>query len=120
MYQKIMDRTINKGDIKKGDVAEGLVLETRFPNKGVAEIISPEGETLPAEAVTVTVKNVLPGQRIRLRITKKRKGKAEGTLLEVIEPSPVETESDCPHFPACGDCAGGCRGLAGGSPCGYI
>jgi len=80
--------------IKKGDILEGEVLCTQFPNKGIVE----------AGAQKVLVKNVLPGQKIRLRITKKRKGKSEGALLDILERAPQEVESDCPHFPACGGC----------------
>ncbi|NBH74013.1 class I SAM-dependent RNA methyltransferase [Clostridiaceae bacterium] len=84
--------------MKKGEILEGTVDGLDFPNKGVLWI---EGEK-------VTVKNALPGQRIRLAINKKRGGKAEGRLLEVLEPSPLERRSDicdiCPHFGSCGGC----------------
>lgn len=47
----------------------------------------------------VIVKGAFPGQRIRCRITKLRKGKAEGSLLEVIAKSPLEDAvPKCPHF----------------------
>ena len=50
------------------------------------------------------VKNGLPGQKVRFSVNKVRKGKCEGRILEVLEPSPVEIAPDCPHFPACGGC----------------
>ena len=38
-------------------------------------------------------------------INKKRSGRAEGRLLEVLEKSPLETrEPACQEFPACGGC----------------
>ncbi len=80
--------------MKKGQVAEGIVERMDFPNKG---IISWEGGTC-------VVKNALPGQKISYRINKVRKGKAEARLLEVLEPSPEETGSPCPHFGICGGC----------------
>ena len=53
----------------------------------------------------VTVKNGMPGQKIRFMINKKRNGRAEGRLLEVLERSPYETrEPVCSIFPACGGC----------------
>ena len=39
-------------------------------------------------------------------INKKRSGKYEGRLLEVLEKSPLESVTDiCPHFGVCGGCA---------------
>ena len=48
----------------------------------------------------VTVKNGMPGQKVRFMINKKRSGRAEGRLLEVLEKSPLETrEPVCSIFP---------------------
>ena len=80
--------------MKKGQVVEGTVERVDFPNKGI--VVCEEG--------TCMVKNVLPGQKISCRINKARKGKAEGRLSEVLEKSPLETESPCPHFGICGGC----------------
>ena len=53
----------------------------------------------------MTVKNGIPGQKIRFVINKKRKDRCEGRLLEVLEKSPLETiEPVCHEFPACGGC----------------
>jgi len=81
--------------VKKGDYCEAVVETIEFPNKGVLHI---DGER-------VIVKNALPGQTIRFVINKKRKGKCEGRLLEVLAPSSLEqTEGTCPHFGICGGC----------------
>jgi 23S rRNA (uracil-5-)-methyltransferase RumA len=81
--------------MKKGQILEGYVERVDFPNKG---IIINEGEN-------VVVKNVLSGQKISFMVTKKRKGKAEGRCIEVLERSPFEVESPCPHFGECGGCS---------------
>lgn len=82
--------------MKKGQIIEGIVTELAFPNKGI--VATDEG--------IVTVKNVLPGQKVQMAIQKKRKGKCEGRLLEVLEKSPKELkESQCVHFGTCGGCA---------------
>ena len=81
--------------MKKGQICEGYVERLDFPNKGV----------LSCEDEKVVVKNVLPGQKISFMITKKRKGKAEGRLLDVLENAPYEIPSACPHFGVCGGCA---------------
>ncbi|MCD8348254.1 MAG: 23S rRNA (uracil(1939)-C(5))-methyltransferase RlmD [Lachnospiraceae bacterium] len=81
--------------MKKGQIMEGVAERVDFPNKGVVQ----------TEEGTVTVKNTLPGQKIRFSISKKRSGRAEGRLLEVLQPSPLEDQEPvCPLFPACGGC----------------
>lgn len=85
--------------MKKGQIYEGTVEHVSFPNKCVVAV---EGEEKK-----VVVKNALEGQKVRFRLSKTRKGKCEGNLLEVLEPSPVElTGADvpCVHFGACGGC----------------
>ena len=80
--------------MKKGQVLEGVIERVDFPNKGI----------VTCEGGTCVVKNSLPGQKVSFGINKVRKGKAEGRLLEVLEPSPLEIESPCPHFGSCGGC----------------
>ena len=82
--------------MKKGQVYEGMIESVEFPNKGKV--------FLPEEERCVIVKNGVPGQKVRFSVNKIRKGKAEGRLLEVLEPSPIEIESKCPHFGQCGGC----------------
>lgn len=81
--------------MKKGQIAEGKVIEVRFPNKAIVQC---EDGTL------CTVKGALTGQRISFSVNKLRKGKAEGRLLEVLEPAENEIESKCVHFGSCGGC----------------
>ena len=81
--------------MKKGQLAEGIIERIVFPNKGIAVI--EEGER-------VVVKNTIPGQKVSFRVNKNKKGKAEGRLLEIVERSPLEVESKCPHFAECGGC----------------
>lgn len=80
--------------MKKGQVYQGIVERVDFPNKGVVYV----------EDEICIVKNSLPGQKILFSVNKVRKGKAEGRLLEVIEPSPLETGSPCSLFGLCGGC----------------
>ena len=80
--------------MKKGEIYEGKVSYVNFLNKGIIE----------HEDGKVTVKNALPGQTVEYRVTKRKKGRAEGNVLRVIEPSPDETASTCPHFGVCGGC----------------
>ena len=82
--------------MKKGQVYEGIIESVEFPNKGRIY--------LPEEDRWVVVKNGVPGQKVRFSVNKIRKGKAEGRLLEVLEPSASEIPSVCPHFGQCGGC----------------
>lgn len=81
--------------MKKGQIYEGYVERLDFQNKGIVRC----GEEL------AVVKNTVPGQRVSFLVNKKRKGKAEGRLLEVIEKAPYEVDSACPHFGECGGCS---------------
>ena len=81
--------------MKKGDMFEAVVETIDFPNKGILHV---DGER-------VIVKNAIPGQKVRFVVNKKRKGKAEGRLLEILEKSELEqAEPNCPHYGVCGGC----------------
>ena len=76
-------------------MCEGIVEKVKFPNKGIVKVEDSE----------VTVKNTLPGQNVSFVINKKRKGKAEGRLLEILKKSELEQEqANCPHYGVCGGC----------------
>ena len=81
--------------MKKGSEYEVTIADYEFPNKGIAYI----------EERKVTVKGAFAGQKVRIRITKSKNGKAEARLLEVLEPSPQETAMPiCKDFGTCGGC----------------
>ncbi len=80
--------------MKKNDIVEGIVEKIEFPNKGYVRV----------DDQLVLVKNTIQGQKLRLRITKKRRNKIEGKVLEIIEPSPIEQSASCKHFGKCGGC----------------
>ena len=85
--------------MKKGQEYEGIVEKVCFPNKCIVQVEGVEKK--------VVIKNALDGQKVRFRLSKARKGKCEGNLLEVLEPSPVEligADIPCKHFGACGGC----------------
>ncbi len=95
--QKIQgDKERGTDDMKKGEVYEGVIEAVDFPNK--AKVF------LPEENRYVIVKNGIPGQRVRISVNKIRSGNAEGRILEVLDASPLEIASPCPHFGQCGGC----------------
>ena len=87
--------------MKKGDLVDGVVTELRFPNKGSVQVLTEDGTT-----EHVTVKNVIPEQQVRLRVTRTGHGRIEGRLQEILQPSSFELSGDsvCPHFNICGGC----------------
>ncbi len=115
-----MDKDWSK-NLKKGEVYTGKVIYADFPNKAVVEPIAkvdkgdlsamevvianasflPMGEEEPARVI---VKNSIPGQEVSFMVNKKKHGKCEGRLLEVIKKAPSETNEACPHFGNCGGC----------------
>ena len=81
--------------MKKGEIYEGIIEKVDFPNKGYVCI----------DDQKVLIKNGIPGQKVRFMIQKKRSGRAQGRILEVLEKSPFETrDAVCNNFPACGGC----------------
>ena len=83
--------------MKKGQIYEGTIESVDFPNKG--------NIYLDGEKQHVVVKNGIPGQKVRFAVRKCKRGSAQGSLLEVLEKSPLERrEPVCSQFPACGGC----------------
>ena len=83
--------------MKKGQILEGLIEKVEFPNKAIAAV--------PGEDKKIVVKNGIMGQKVRISVNKVKKEIAEGRLIEVLEPAPVEIKSACPHFGQCGGCS---------------
>lgn len=81
-------------DLKKNGIYEGVIERVDFPNKGIMKV----------EDRDVIVKGTVENQKVQVRITKKRKSKIEGRLLEVIEQAGNEIQPKCVHFDSCGGC----------------
>ena len=82
--------------MKKGERAEGIITEVKFPNKATVRC---------GDGSICVVKGGLPGQRVAFVVQKVRNGRGQGRLLEVLEPADNETASPCPHFGQCGGCS---------------
>lgn len=52
----------------------------------------------------VFVPFALPGEQVRVRVTKAKKGYAEVELLAVVAPAPERISPRCRHFTVCGGC----------------
>lgn len=87
--------SLDEGLPKKGEDVELLIDSLAYGGKGVAR----------QHGFVVFVERALPGETVKARITRRRKGYAEARVLEVLQPSPASIESRCPHFGTCGGCA---------------
>ncbi|MCH8871236.1 23S rRNA (uracil(1939)-C(5))-methyltransferase RlmD [candidate division KSB1 bacterium] len=81
-------------NIKKGQEIELDIETLAFGGRGIAK----------ANGFVVFVENAIPGQRVKARVYRKRKGFAEARALEILQRSPEEVEARCPHFGECGGC----------------
>jgi len=74
--------------IRRAEVLDLEIEDFAFGGKGIARIKSEEGDYI------VFVDNAFPGQKVRVRVAKKRRKYAEAKLLEVLERSPKESVSE--------------------------
>lgn len=81
-------------DIKRRSIQEVYIEETIYPGIGVGYLNNKK----------VRVKYALPGQRVKVKIKKKKKAYYIGRLLEVIKRSNKEIKEKCNHFKSCGGC----------------
>ena len=80
--------------VSKGEELELQVDSLAYGGNGVARL----------NGFVVFVRRGLPGDRVRARVTKVKRGYAEAIAEEVLAPSPRRTDAPCAHFPACGGC----------------
>lgn len=71
--------------MKKGEIYEGIIEKVDFPNKGYVLV----------EDQKILIKNGIPGQKVRFMIQKKRAGRVQGRILEVLEKSTRRQGSRC-------------------------
>jgi 23S rRNA (uracil-5-)-methyltransferase RumA len=80
--------------MKKGNEYEFNIEKSEFPGFGVAF----DGDK------KIYIKNAVPGQKLKARVSKKKGGYIEAKTTELIEASEGEIEPKCPHFKYCGGC----------------
>jgi len=80
--------------MRKGNEYEFNIESTEFPGMGVANL----------ENKKVYVKNALPGQKIKGRISKIKSAYAEAKVVEIIEDIDYKIPVNCPHYNDCGGC----------------
>lgn len=81
--------------MKRGDIVELKISSPAFEGSAVGRI----------DNLVVFIPYAIPGDRIRARITRKKKKYAEGAIEEILELSGDRTEPRCRHFGTCGGCS---------------
>lgn len=81
-------------ELKKGNEIELVVENLSFGGKGLARV----------NGFVVFIDRTIPGQRVLVRITRKKPSYAEARVLEVLEDSPLAITPRCGHFGTCGGC----------------
>src|SRR2546423_4253152 len=56
------------------------------------------------DGFVVFVRRGLPGDRVRARVTKVKRGFAEAIATDVISAGPQRVDAPCAHYPTCGGC----------------
>ena len=80
--------------VRKGEELELRIDSLAYGGSGVGRV----------DGFVVFVRGGLPGDRVRARVTKMKRGFAEAVAETVLEPSPDRVEAPCRHFGTCGGC----------------
>ncbi len=80
--------------VRKGHSIELTIEKMVYGGRGAARI----------ENLVIFVKGGVPGDRLRILITKKKKTFAEARILEILDPSPYRVNPPCPYHGYCGGC----------------
>lgn len=57
------------------------------------------------QALPVSLRRAVPGDLVRARVVKRRRGRLEAQALERVERGPLSVEARCAHVPSCGGCS---------------
>jgi 23S rRNA (uracil1939-C5)-methyltransferase len=80
--------------IKKGIEVEVVIEDIAFGGRGLARI----------DGLAVFVDQAVPGDRVKIRIVKKKKNYAEARTIDLIEASPFRIVAPCQYSGFCGGC----------------
>ncbi len=80
--------------IQKGQLHEVDISGIAYGGKGIVHI----------EGFAVFVDQAVPGDRVRIAITRKKKNYAEARVVSLLKPSGDRVPAPCPHSGVCGGC----------------
>ena len=81
-------------ELKRGERREVEVAALAHDGRGVARI----------DGKAVFVAGAMPGERVEIEITRRRRHLDEARLVAVLAASPDRVEPRCRHFGVCGGC----------------
>jgi len=81
-------------NIKKGQVLQLKIEKMAFGGPGIGFV----------DGFVVFVPASAPGDKLRVKVFKKKKDYAEARILEILEPSDARISPPCPYYPHCGGC----------------
>ena len=82
-------------DLKAGEPLEADVVDLAHDGRGIARL----------EGKAVFIEGALPGERVRFRVTTRRRQLEEAVLLDILTASPDRVTPRCAHFGVCGGCS---------------
>ena len=80
--------------VRKGEELELRIDSLAYGGNGVGR----------SDGFVVFARGGLPGDTVRARVTKVKRGFAEGVVTDLLEASPARVEAPCRHFGECGGC----------------
>ncbi len=80
--------------MKRGEILELDIDAMAFGGRGIGRV----------DGFVIFVPGAVPGDRVRIRIKKKKKSFAEAHLVEILAAAPERIEPPCGHFGLCGGC----------------
>ena len=80
--------------IKKGFELHLTIDSLTYGGKGISRY----------DGIVIFTNNVLPGQKVKAKIIKKKKSYLEAIPIEIIKESPFKQKEKCSHFYDCGGC----------------
>jgi 23S rRNA (uracil1939-C5)-methyltransferase len=80
--------------MKRGEELTVTLEGFAFEGKSIARV----------DGLVLFVSGAVPGDTVRVRLTKIKKSFCEATALEVVTPSPLRVVPRCAHFGVCGGC----------------
>ena len=81
--------------MKKKDIIEFEVDKMEFGGTTVSKLGNRD----------IHMKGGISGQKVKAAVKKVRSGKADVKMIELLEKSPLETQTPCKHFNECGGCS---------------
>ena len=64
----------------------------------------PDISTAIYEDKLIKFKGGIPGQKVKIRLSRKKHNYTKANLVEVLEKSPLEKNEGCPRYMECGGC----------------